>query len=142
MGSVVPQQVVGPATRLAQGVHVGAAEKVGLHIHLLNVEFACFDFVMHPLMAGVEATGVTAHGDQAFFFGHARDLFRIFPAVGQGNFHLHVFASLQASQALCSVHLCRGTQNHGVHFGQSQAVGQVGGDVLDAVFVSDFFGFF
>jgi hypothetical protein len=37
---VVPQQVVGPAARLAQRVHVGAAEEVGLHVHLLDVELA------------------------------------------------------------------------------------------------------
>ena len=37
---VVPQQVVGPAARLAERVHVGAAEEVGLHVHLLDVELA------------------------------------------------------------------------------------------------------
>ena len=37
---MVPQQVVGPAAGLTGSVHVGAAEKVGLHIHLLNVQLA------------------------------------------------------------------------------------------------------
>ena len=37
---VVPQQVVGPAARLALGVHVLAAEEIGLDVHLLDVEFA------------------------------------------------------------------------------------------------------
>ena len=40
MRGVVPQQMVGPAARLALGVHVRAAEEIGLHVHLLDVEFA------------------------------------------------------------------------------------------------------
>jgi len=62
---VVPQQVVGPAARLAQRVDVGAAEEVGLHIHLLDVELARRDLLVHLLVAGVEAAGVAAHGHQA-----------------------------------------------------------------------------
>ena len=138
----MPQQMIGPATRLPQSVHVGATEEVGLHIHLLNVEFARFDFVVHPLVAGVEATGVTTHRHQAFFFGHAHDFLGVFPAVGQGDFHLHMLASVQASQALCGVHLGGRAQNHSVHFRQGQAVSQIGGDVVDAIFICHFFGFF
>ena len=39
MRGVVPEQVVGPRARLAERVHVGAAEEVGLHVHLLDMEF-------------------------------------------------------------------------------------------------------
>ena len=45
---VVPQQVVGPAARLAERVHVGAAEEVGLHVHLLDVELAGDDLACAP----------------------------------------------------------------------------------------------
>ena len=62
---VVPQQVVGPAARLAERVHVRAAEEVGLHVHLLDVEFAAPDPLAHPLVARVEAARVAAHRDLA-----------------------------------------------------------------------------
>ena len=140
--SVVPQQVIGPAAGLTQSVHVGATEEIGLHIHLLNVEFAGLDFVVHILVAGVETAGVTAHRHQTFFFGKLDHFVSVFPAVSQRNFHLHMFARLQASNALCSMHLCWGAQNNRIHFRQRQAVGQIGGDVLDAVFVGHFFGLF
>ena len=48
---VVPQQVVGPAARLAQGVHVRAAEEVGLHVHLLDRQLAGDDLVVDVLVA-------------------------------------------------------------------------------------------
>ena len=40
------------------------------------------------------------------------------------------------------MHLRGRAQDDGVHFGQRQAVGQVGGDVADAVLGGDFLGFF
>ena len=48
---VVPEQVVGPAARLPGRVHVGAAEEVGLHVHLLDGQLARDDAVAHPLVA-------------------------------------------------------------------------------------------
>ena len=47
---VVPQQVVGPRTRLPQRIHVGAAEEVRLHVHLLDRDFAGDDAPVNPLM--------------------------------------------------------------------------------------------
>ena len=40
VAGVVPQQMIGPAARLAGRVHVGAAEEIGLHVHLLDFELA------------------------------------------------------------------------------------------------------
>ena len=37
---VVPQQVVRPGARLAERVHVAAAEEIGLHVHLLDAQLA------------------------------------------------------------------------------------------------------
>ena len=48
---VVPEQMVGPAARLALGVDVPAAEEIGLHVHLLDVELARHDPVVHLLVA-------------------------------------------------------------------------------------------
>ena len=53
------------AARLAQRVHVGAAEEIGLHIHLLDVEFTGLDLLVHPLVAGVEAAGMATHSNQS-----------------------------------------------------------------------------
>ena len=48
---VVPQQVVGPGARLADRIDVLAAEEIGLHIHLLDVQLAGDDLVVYPLVA-------------------------------------------------------------------------------------------
>jgi len=51
VGRVVPQEVVGPRARLAGRVDVGAAEEVGLNVHLLDLQFAGLDLVVDPLVA-------------------------------------------------------------------------------------------
>ena len=140
VGSVVPQQVVGPAAGLAQRIGVGAAEEVGLHIHLLDVELARRDLLVHILVAGVEAAGVAAHGHQPGLLLQGHHGFSALEGIRQGNFHLHMLARLQAGNRLLGVHLRGGAQDDGVHFLQGQAVGQIGGDMADAVFVSDFLG--
>ena len=139
---VVPQQMVGPAAGLAQGVHIAAAKKIGLHVHLLDIEFARPNPVVHPLVAGVKAPGVAAHGHQAFFLGELHHFSRVAPAISQRNFHLHVLARAQAGQGLRRMHLRGRAQNHRIHFGQGQAIGQVGADVGDAVFARHFLRFF
>jgi hypothetical protein len=131
---VVPQQVVGPGARLAQCIHVRAAKEVGLHVHLLDVEFAGANFLVYPLVAGIEAARVAAHGDQPGLLLQGDHGFGIGQAVGQRDLDLHVLAGLQAGDGLLGVHLGRRAQDHGVDFLQRQAVGQVGGDVADAVF--------
>ena len=64
VGRVVPQQVVGPAARLAERVRVGAPEEVRLHVHLLDVELAGLHTAVDPLVARVEPAGVAAHRDE------------------------------------------------------------------------------
>ena len=60
VAGVVPQQMVRPAPRLAERVHVGAAEEVRLHVHLLHLQLARLDALVHPLVARVEAARVAA----------------------------------------------------------------------------------
>ena len=141
MRGVVPQQVVGPRARFAQRIGVGAAEEIGLHVHLLDVQFAGNDFVVHPLVAGVEAAGVADHRNQAGFFLYFQHFFGVAPRVGQRDFDLHVFAGAQALQGLRGVHLGGGTQNHRVQLGQGERGGQIVGDKTDAVFVGHGLGF-
>ena len=141
MRGVVPQQMVGPRTRFTLGVGVGAAEEIGLNVHLLDIQFTRGDFVVYPLVAGIEAAGVADHGDEAGFFLHFQHFFGICPRVGQRNFHLYVFAGAQALQGLRGVHLGGGTQDHGIQFGKGQGGSQIIGNETDAVFVGNGLGF-
>ena len=130
---VVPQQVVGPAARLAERVHVAAAEEVRLHVHLLDLEFAGDDALVHELVARVEAARVAAHRHAPRRLLRLDDGLRVLPRIGERDLDLHVLAGLQAGDGLRSVHLRRRAQDHRVDFGQREAVGQVGADVADAV---------
>ena len=97
---MVPQQMIGPTARLTQGVHIGTAEKIGLHVHLKHIEMACLDLLVNKLVTGIKATRVTAHGHQTVLLLQCHHLGAVFVNITQGNFHLHMFASLQASNGL------------------------------------------
>ncbi len=139
---VVPQQVVGPAARLAQRVGVRAAEKIGLHVHLQETEFSGGDLLVHILVAGVEAAGVAAHRDQAGLLLQRHHFLSALERVGERNFDLDMLAGLQACQRLFGMQLRRRAENDGIDFGQRQAARQVGADMRNAVFVGDLAGFF
>ena len=134
---VVPQQVVGPAARLAERVHVRAAEEVGLHVHLLDLELAGLDPPVNVLVAGVEAARVADHRDQAGRLLQRGDFLGACKRVGERDLDLHVLACLQAGDALRGVHLRRRAQDHCVDSLDRQAVGEVGAHVGDAVFRGD-----
>ena len=85
---------------------------------------------------------MTAHGDQTGLLLQRDDFLRILKVIGQRNFHLHMFAGFQAGDGLRGVHLRGRAQDDGVEFRQSQAVSQLGGDVLDAVLASHFLRLF
>ena len=114
VAGVMPQQVVGPATRLTQRVHVAATEEVGLHIELLQLQLTGDDLVMDPLVAGVEATRVAGHGNQAGFACHLDDLDRIGQAIGHRDLNHHVLAGTQGLDSLRGMHLRRRGQQHGL----------------------------
>src|SRR5213593_3054103 len=77
VAGMMPQQMVRPAARLAFGIHVGAAEKEGLYDQVLQLQFARFDSLVNPLMARVEAAGVSAHGHETRFFLDRENSFRV-----------------------------------------------------------------
>lgn len=89
---VVPQQVVGPASRLAERVDVRAAQEVGLHVELLQIQLAAPDPVVHPAVRRVEPAGVADHAHQPRLLGDPGDEFGIGPGVGERNLDLHVLA--------------------------------------------------
>ena len=49
VGGMVPQQVIGPAARLAGRVHVLSAEEISLHVHLLDFQLAFDDASCAPI---------------------------------------------------------------------------------------------
>jgi hypothetical protein len=137
VGRVVPEQVVGPRARLALGVDVPAAEEVGLHIHLLDGEFAGPDPVVHVLVRGIEAAGVAHHAHQPGFLLLGDHRLRVGPAVGQRDFDLDVLARLHAGDGLRGVHLGRRAQDHRVDIGPRQRFAQIGARMARAIFGRD-----
>ena len=135
MRGMVPEQVIGPAARLAERVHVGAAEEIGLHVHLLDMEFVRQNALVDELVARIEAARVADHRHETGFPLHRRDRLGVLEAVGQGDLDLHVLAGLEALDRLGGVHLGRRRQDHGVEAGELQRLGKLGRRVADAVFL-------
>jgi hypothetical protein len=136
----MPQEVIGPRPRLAERVHVRAAEEVRLHVHLLDVELARLDLVVNPLMAGIEAARMAHHGDLACLPLRRRRRFRAGKAVGQRDLDLHVLARGKRRHRLVRVHLRGRAQDHRIHVFHGKRLGQVGAGVADAVLARDLFG--
>jgi hypothetical protein len=130
--------VVGPAARIARRIDVLAAEEVGLHVHLLDLELALLDALVNPLMARIEAAHMPTHGDDAALLGDLDQLLGVLDAVGDRDFDQHVLARAHHLLALPEVHLRRRGQDHRV--GTLDAFGKVAGVMGDAVFLGDFGG--
>jgi hypothetical protein len=110
-------------------------EEVGLDAHLLEAELAGEDLPAQPLVAGVEAPRVATHRHLARHLLRLGDAIGVAQRVGQRNLDLHVLARLQAGDRLGGVHRRGRAEDHGVHLGQGQARGEVGGGVTDSVLV-------
>jgi len=68
MTRMMPKQMVRPASRFAFRIHVCSPKEERLHYQMLQFQLTRFDSLMDPLMAGIEAPRVSAHGNQACFF--------------------------------------------------------------------------
>ena len=89
--------MIGPAARLAGRVHVGAAEEIGLHVHLLDLELAGLDPLVDVLVARVEAADVAAHARSTPVSFCTRDeRSRFGERVGDRNLDQHVLAGAHA----------------------------------------------
>ena len=55
-----------------------AAKEISLHGHLLDVEFARLDLLVHVLVAGIGAAGAPAHDDQAGLLLRRHHFFGVF----------------------------------------------------------------
>ena len=112
VAGVVPQQVIGPAARLAERIDVRPAEEIGLHVHLQHLELAREDALVDPLMAGVEAARMARHRDDAGFLLHPHEPLGVRERVGHGNLDHDVLAGAHALLALRRMQLRRRGQNH------------------------------
>ena len=135
---MMPEQMIGPAARLAGRIRVGATEEVGLHVHLQNLELALLHPLVNPLVARVEPPHVSRHAVDAGLLGDLSQLLGVRDAVGDRDFDQHVFAGAHHLFALAKVHLRRRGEDHGVS--AFDAFGQIAGEVRDAVFLGDLSG--
>jgi hypothetical protein len=67
VGRVVPEEVIGPAARLAGCIDVGTPEEVRLHVHLQDRQTALLYPFVNPLVTWIEPAHVPGHGDDACF---------------------------------------------------------------------------
>ncbi len=104
---VVPQQVVGPRRAPALGVHVLAAEEVGLHVHLLDRQLAGDDPVVHVLVARIEPPGVPDHAGEPGLLLLPQHRLGIAQRIRQRDLDLHVLARVMQAIA-CSACICVG----------------------------------
>src|SRR5579871_753356 len=130
--------MIRPAARLAGRVHVGAAEEIGLHVHLLDFELAFLDALVHPLMARIEAAHMPGHRDNAGLLLDFHQRFGVRHAVGDRDFDQHMLAGAHHLLALSAVHLGRRGKDNGV--GAPDAFTEVATPVRDAVFPGDLGG--
>src|SRR5262252_1502119 len=133
VGGVVPQEMVGPAARIARRVDVPAAKEVGLHVHLLDLELALLDLLVDVLVARIEPPHMAAHGGDAGLLGDLHQVLGVLDAVGDRDLDQHVLAGAHHLLALAEVHLGRRREDHRVS--ALDALGQFAGVVRDAVFL-------
>ena len=94
--------------------------------------------LVHPLMAGIEAPHVAAHGGDAGLLGDLHQRFGVLDAVGDRDLDQHVLAGAHHLLALAEMHLGRRGQDHRV--GALDAFGQFAGVMRNAVFLGDLRG--
>ena len=135
---VMPQQVIGPTARFSGGIHIGAAEEVGLHIHLLDFEFTLADPAVHPLVTGIEAAHVSGHCHDARIARDFGQRLRVLHIVGNRNLDQHMLAGAHHLLALCPVHL--GGRGENDRIGAGNPFRKIIPPMRDAVFARDFPG--
>src|SRR3546814_18169388 len=100
---MMPQQMVGPGSRLPLGVDVLASEEIRLDVHLLDVELASADLAMEILVRRVETPGVPAHRHQPGLALPSHHGFRVRNALGKQDFELDMPSHLPDLDPLCTM---------------------------------------
>ena len=142
VAGVVPQEMVGPAARLARRVHVGAAEEIGLDIHLLNLDLAGLDLLVNILVARIEAADMAAHGDDAGLLLHAEDALAVGERVGHRNLDEHVLARAHRELGLVGVDLGRARDDRRLDARLPQTLGEIGGPMRNLPLLGEGLGAF
>src|SRR5579862_7374773 len=96
----MPEQMVRPASGLSFGIHVRSPEEKRLNHKVLDLELAFCDFLMDPLMAGIEPARMPGHCHDAGLTLNGEDPFRICQRVGDWNFDFDVFPGMHALDCL------------------------------------------
>ncbi len=117
MGGVMPEEMIGPASRLSQGIDIGTPKKIGLHIHLLNVVLTAGNSLADPLMTWVKTPGVAHHGDTALLLLQVRERLGIFPRIRHRDLDLNMLASPETLHRLVGMNLGRRAENDRIHIG-------------------------
>ena len=117
MGGVMPEEMVGPAARLAQGIDVGTPKKISLHIHLLDVVLAAGDSLADPLMTRIKTPGMAHHGDPPLLLLQVRERLGIRPRIRHRDLDLNMLASPKTLHRLFGMNLSRRAKNDGIHVG-------------------------
>ena len=89
--------------------------------------------LVDPLVAGIEAPHVAAHGGDAGLLGDLHQLVGVLDRIRHRDFDQHVLAGAHHLLGLAEVHLGRRGEDHRI--GALDAFGEVAGPMLDAVFL-------
>jgi hypothetical protein len=107
VAGVMPEQMIGPASRLAFEIDVLAPEEESLHNQVLQLQLAGDDAVMYPLMRWIEAARVPRHRDQSGCLLRIGYALCVGQRIGDRNLDLDMLAGLQALHGLIGMHLGR-----------------------------------
>src|SRR2546430_15474178 len=81
VGRVMPEEVIGPAARLAGCIDVGTAEEGRLHVHLKDLQTALLYPFVNPLVTWIEPAHVPGHCRDAWLLLDYSQGFRVPDAV-------------------------------------------------------------
>ncbi len=106
-----------------------AAEEIGLHVHLQDLELTGIDLPVDPLVRRIEPPRVAGHRDDAGLLLHLHDFLGVLQVVRHRDLDLHVLARAHALDGLRSMHLRRRGEDHRLEAWLPEALGQVAGAV-------------
>ena len=127
----MPQQVIGPGTRLARGRGVGPAKQAEETDHVLDLEFTLRHAAPHLLYGGKVTHGVRHHQPPVHFPGEPGDALCLVKGQRHGDLHEHVLAGLQCRFRLVCMKCIRRGNGNRIEFRVAQGIAQVQGMVLE-----------
>ena len=137
---VMPQQVVGPGSRLAESVLVLAAEEERLDDEMLQLQLPRLDPFVHPLVARVEAPCVAHHGGQPGLLLDLHQCLGVGQVVGHRDLDEAVLARPQHLRRLGGMELRRRGEDHCLDPRLCEPFGEVERPVRDPAFGGQLLG--